>query len=301
MVVHGGDLFFRSRVPAKIVDLVYEPLFAFAEKGIPIFIVPGNHERAKLPESLLLSHPNIHIFDLPKTYTLSISGASIAIAGFPFQLDNIRARFRSVLLETGLAEQKADIKLLCMHQAVEGAQVGPSNYTFRSRADLVRLRDVPDDCVAVLSGHIHRKQILVKHGAQNGKRIPVIYPGSIERTSFAEISEDKGFFEIDFNQAPNNGCWTISRLNFVNLPARPMVDLCLDGNVNKDNLRFLLTSKISRIDRNAIVRLKYNGELDEGVKKILTSSFLREILPETMNFQFGSRFFRQSLRNDSTG
>jgi DNA repair exonuclease SbcCD nuclease subunit len=59
LVVHGGDLFFRSRVPPAIVDRVYRMLLSFAGGGIPLLIVPGNHERSVLPQSLFLSHPDI--------------------------------------------------------------------------------------------------------------------------------------------------------------------------------------------------------------------------------------------------
>ena len=62
IVLHGGDLFFRSKIPPKIIDLVYGDLFDFAGEGIPLLIVPGNHERSILPASLFLNHPNIHIF-----------------------------------------------------------------------------------------------------------------------------------------------------------------------------------------------------------------------------------------------
>ena len=51
-LVHGGDLFFRAKIPQLIVDMVYQDLFEFAAEGIPTLIVPGNHERSILPVSL---------------------------------------------------------------------------------------------------------------------------------------------------------------------------------------------------------------------------------------------------------
>ena len=63
-VVHGGDLLYRSKVPAKLVAMALEPLKKVADLGIPIYLVPGNHERSVLPHRHLADHPLIHIFDL---------------------------------------------------------------------------------------------------------------------------------------------------------------------------------------------------------------------------------------------
>jgi DNA repair exonuclease SbcCD nuclease subunit len=294
LVIHGGDFFFRTLVPKKIVDLAYEPLLQFAEHGIPIFIVPGNHERSQLPISLFLTHPNIHVFDKPGTFTLDLAGTRIAISGFPFERNGIRDRFKSILDESGWTNSPADIRLLSMHQAVEGAQVGPSNYTFRYGRDVIGINDLPADFHAVLSGHIHRKQILRKPNTG----LPVIYPGSTERTSFAEKSEEKGFFEIILRRFPDKN-WEIQNLNFIKLPARPMHDLFLDFSVNAASLRSYILARIAKFDEDSIVRLRCNGNLDNQVRGMLTSPFLREIIPESMNFQFSSDFYR--FRNGPKG
>ncbi len=160
LVVHGGDFFFRSRVPGKIVDMAYEGLFAFAQTGIPLLIVPGNHERSRMPESLWLKHPSIHVFDRPRTFRISAGEHTVAVSGFPFVRGDVRSRFGDVLEETGWASTAASVKLLCLHHAVEGAQVGPSDYQFRDSEDVIKVSDIPKDFAAVLAGHIHRSQIL---------------------------------------------------------------------------------------------------------------------------------------------
>ena len=35
LVIHGGDFFFRSKVPESIVQIAYEKLLEFASTGIP--------------------------------------------------------------------------------------------------------------------------------------------------------------------------------------------------------------------------------------------------------------------------
>ena len=42
LVVHGGDVFHRSRVHRSLVYQAFKPMVEVAETGIPIFVVPGN-------------------------------------------------------------------------------------------------------------------------------------------------------------------------------------------------------------------------------------------------------------------
>ncbi|MCJ7626327.1 MAG: metallophosphoesterase [Anaerolineaceae bacterium] len=92
LVVHGGDLFYRSKVPDALVQMAMEPLVRVANRGVPVYIVPGNHERSKIPLRLWTMHPNIHIFDHPKTYLFTSGKTRLALSGFPFTRA-IRARF----------------------------------------------------------------------------------------------------------------------------------------------------------------------------------------------------------------
>jgi DNA repair exonuclease SbcCD nuclease subunit len=43
-VVHGGDLFFRSHVPEKIVDLAYQPLYVFSIRLRVLFRRPKSEK-----------------------------------------------------------------------------------------------------------------------------------------------------------------------------------------------------------------------------------------------------------------
>jgi DNA repair exonuclease SbcCD nuclease subunit len=282
MVIHGGDLFFRSRVHRKVVHMAYEALLHIADSGIPVYLVPGNHERSVLPTTLALSHRNIFVFDTPKTYSLDMAGLTIALSGFPFRRGDIRGNFRTVLAQTGYDRNSADINLLCIHHAVEGATVGPANYKFRYSPDTIRLADIPSAFDAVLSGHIHRHQILTKRNAAKNRDLPVIYPGSIERTAFAEKDEDKGFIELDCDRSG------VTSIEFRKLYARPMVDLMIPPSDSIDSLRKMIIAATSAFDANAIVRIKMDPNLDAKLRSRLNTDFFRSILPATMNFQFSS-------------
>lgn len=286
MVVHGGDLFFRSRVHPKIVNEAFQPLIEIADKGIPVFLVPGNHERSNIPVTLLETHPNIHIFNRPKTFVQEIKSRTIALAGFPFFRGAIQQQFALILEQTGFRQSEADIRVLCLHQAVEGAQVGVQNYTFRFANDVILGRQIPGDFDAVLSGHIHRFQVLKQDLAGRQLNAPVFYPGSIERTSFAERNEAKGYLILKFCENRNDLEW-----EFIELPTRPMVVISLENNfIDFDRLEAWLREKVKNIDPNSIVQLRIQADFPASFQQKLTAQFLRSIAPETMNIDLS--FFR---------
>ena len=134
-VVHGGDLLFRSRVPARLVSLAFDPLKQIADRGIPVYLVPGNHERSAIPHPHLGEHPQIHIFNNPRTFRLQKDNLTLALAGFPFVRQGVGHDFLNLIDQTGYHSVDADIYLLCIHQAVEGATVGPVGYMFRHSPD----------------------------------------------------------------------------------------------------------------------------------------------------------------------
>ena len=221
VVVHGGDLFHRSRVPASLVFQAFQPLLEVAELGVPVFVVPGNHERSRIPHDRFAAHPNLHIFRGPETRVVEVEGARVAVVGFPYHRRRIREQFPRMLNETGWNRKEADLRLLCMHHCVEGAQVGPSDYTFRHAPDVIRCSDLPREFAAVLSGHIHRHQVLRESLQGRPLPTPVLYPGSVERTAFAEMGEEKGVLLLEVSPDEDGG--RLVQHDFLPLPARPMM------------------------------------------------------------------------------
>jgi DNA repair protein SbcD/Mre11 len=204
LVVHGGDLFYRSRIPAWLADRVYGRLADLADAGVDVFWVPGNHERSAAPRSLFLTHPRVRVFDRPRTFRVTRGGLTLALAGFPYA-PRAGAELASLLAATGHDGEAADVKLLCLHQAVEGATVGPSDFVFRGGDDVVRGRHLPAGFAAVLSGHIHRAQVLRRDLAGRPLGAPVLFAGSTERTSWAERYEAKGFLVLEVEPGGDGG------------------------------------------------------------------------------------------------
>lgn len=282
LVVHGGDLFFRSRVPTALVQMAMAPLVQVADQGVPVFIVPGNHERSRIPLHLWAVHPHIYIFDEPKTFRFSLKNFSISLSGFPFQRE-IRDIFQKLVDHTGYKEEAADVRVLCIHQTVEGSQVGPSDYTFRSGPDIIRGEDVPEDFAAVLAGHIHRSQMLTHNLAGKPMAAPVIYPGSIERTSFAERKEDKHVVILKIDKG-DEGRGQLKDVSFIPLPTRPMITLDVDTKeLSGSSFTRNLQHRLWQLDPEAIVRIKLRGDVSSEIRSALSAPKLRSLAPPSMN------------------
>ncbi|MEP7343874.1 MAG: metallophosphoesterase [Gemmatimonadaceae bacterium] len=290
LVVHGGDVFHRSRVAASVAYQAFEPLARVADGGVSVYVVPGNHEHGRIPHLRFARHPGIHVFDEPRTFVADVRGVRVSVAGFPSERDDVRTRFTELVESTGWRTEPAAVRLLCVHQCVEGATVGPGNFTFTSAADVIRGRDVPVGLTAVLSGHIHRHQVLTED--LRGRRLaaPVLYPGSIERTSIAEADEEKGFMIVkvccdDFGVRAD---WT-----FRKLPARPLVmrELNVDA-VGDGDLELRIRALIADAPADAVLTIRVLGTMTERAARLLSAAYLRSLAPAAMNIEIRSAEWR---------
>jgi len=282
-VVHGGDLLYRSKVPPRLVEMALEPLRQVADNGIPVYLVPGNHERSAIPHGHLAVHPNIYLFDHPRTFTLETGKGSLALAGFPFVRSGIRREFLSRVAQSGWQQVKADICVLCIHQSVDGATVGPAGFTFRNSPDVIRAADIPCGFSAVVAGHIHRFQALTRDLKGRSLNAPVFYPGSIERISFAERNEKKGYLILEFeNQRP--AAAKLQRWAFHELPARPMIQLDLHAaGMNATQIQAWIQSRLFEIPQDSVLQIKVHGNISGEALRVLSAPSLRALAPATMN------------------
>lgn len=292
LVVHGGDVLYRSRVPAGLVHMAMAPLMKVADQGVPVFVIPGNHERSRTLYSLFAVHPNIHIFDVPRTFECGVMGWRIALSGFPF-CRTARESFTELVAQTGYRQVAADLRLLCMHQTIEGAQVGVQNYTFRNGGDVIRGRDVPGGFAAVLTGHIHRRQRLTRDLHGRTLATPVIYPGAVERTSFAERNETKGYVTLAIAPGDQPGGRLVDA-SFIPLPSRPMVALTIETTgLGSNALAERLRSELSELDPDAVVRIEVIGVISEDARIVLRAANLRSLAPTTMNITMRTNTYKR--------
>jgi DNA repair protein SbcD/Mre11 len=276
VVVHGGDLLFRSRVPGSLVARALQPLVRVADAGVPVLLVPGNHERSAIPHPLLAAHEGLHVFRRPSTVVVERRGLRVAFSGFPYAR-SVRHAFPALLAATGYREARADARVLCLHQCVEGAVCGPPpGFTFRDGDDVVRSADIPADAAVVLCGHVHRHQVLRRDLRGRPLPAPVVYAGSVERTSFAERDETKGFV-----MAAVGSGGRLESCEFRALPARPMRVLELSGCDAGPGLEREIRAALAAAPSDVVLQLRVSESL-AGAEP-LRAARLRALAPPSAN------------------
>ena len=279
-VVHGGDLLYRSKVPLQLVEKAFEPLVKIARSGIPVIIVPGNHERSVIPSSLFTQHANLHIFHAPKTYLLHVGDIQLGMVGFPFIRKNIRYTFKEVLNQTDWTRITAEVKLLCLHQSIEGASVGPGNYVFRHGHDVVKSTDIPVGFAAVLCGHIHRFQVLLQALEGTYLPCPILFSGSTERTSFAERFESKGYVTLDIEKEKGTHAY-LQNWQFHRLPTRRMIQADLQvGEMHADIVKRELMQLLERVPGDSILKITIYGRPSADAYHFFKAESIRSMAPD---------------------
>ena len=197
--------------------------------------------------------------------------------GIPYTHD-IRRRFPEILAGLNCDDLSADVRVLCLHQCIEGATCGPGNFMFRFGPDVIRAADLPRNVAVTMSGHIHRHQVLAPVG-----RPPIIYAGSIERTSFAEAPETKGFVLLELARSG------LRSFEFRPLPARTMVARTVSfGDADDLTVHRRLAAVIESTPDDAVVHLRVDGQ----VPSTLTAAMLRSVAGArtvTLASRFGRR------------
>jgi DNA repair protein SbcD/Mre11 len=203
----------------------------------------------------------------------------VAFAGFPYA-HAVRQAFPSALAATRYRQVEADARVLCIHQCVEGAVCGPSpGFTFRGNDDVVRASDLPDEMAAVLCGHVHRHQVLRRDLRGRPLSAPVIYAGSVERTSFAERDEPKGFVIAIIGAGGTGG--RLLGCEFRPLPARPMRVHEVKGTPTGSDLEREVRAVIAAAPPDVVLQLRVPNGLAGA--DALQAARLRSLAPATAN------------------
>ncbi len=233
-VIHSGDLFDRSHPPA---DAVAAAISAFTDlaRQLPVFLVPGNHDRLGLmhhADGAFGRIPGLTVADQP--LAVHIAGARIGLVPFhaaPEAWATAAAPLR-------------DCDLLVAHQAFDGARVG--NFVFRAGHDeTIAPRHLPPGVRTILCGHIHPRQSHTLGPAT------VYYTGSTERTAFSERRETKGCGLLELDRTV--------RYRWLDLPSRPMLEVR-----SHDEAEGVTQGALVRLAGEALTRDVQNLVLDRG-------------------------------------
>ena len=303
LVIHAGDLFDRSKPTSRALVAAAQPLLHVAATGVPIVVVPGNHERSQIPGTLLLAHPNIHVLAQPATKVFRLHGTRVAVSGFPCLRRHSAQRFEAVLAQTEWDAVDADVRILAVHQTFESATCGPADYRFRSADDVIERSAVPPSFDYVAAGHIHRHQVLfapaltgktptdsddstvdarcpggVRPQAAHAEgRVPIVYAGSPDRISMAEKDEPKGYVLVE---------WAGHQLThtFVAHAVRPMVAYPIDiTGWSTGRIREELEGVLVGLPRDAVAQVRLTGCVTAGtLAGLRLTGIARQLRPDVL-------------------
>jgi exonuclease SbcD len=278
LFIHSGDLFNKYYIPRETLDKLIQPILDLSKQGVRVLIIPGNHERSQFPFDLFHGARGVFVFDEPKSLSFNLDGYSVRIAGFPFIRKYSRRTFLKALKATEYKDLRSDFSILVTHQAFDQATVGPCNFTFRAgRQDTVERGDCPTDFDYIAAGHIHRYQIL-SHPLKPG--LDFVYPGSIQRMSFAEMHEEKGFVE---GEVLHDRIET----RFIPLPAYDMEIVQIEAaGISAEACESAIQSQFWRFSNNIVIRFNLMGGTNPGDYPELDFQKIRAGMPPVLECQF---------------
>ena len=274
LVIHAGDLFNMPEPCSRALAAASDALLRIAAAGVPVVLVPGNHERQAISSTLLLAHPNIHVMSEPRTITLRLNGTQVSVSAFACSRRNAAAKFPPALDATGWAASRADLRILALHETFESATCGPASFRFRSGDDVVERDAVPAEFDYVACGHIHRHQVLRR---PDDRGPAIVYAGSTDRISFAEVSEPKGCVLVE----ATNG-----RLahRFVEHDVRPMsIHPVLVTDLNKQQIAEQVRAIIESIPPRAVAQIRLAGCVSkDSLRDLRFTETARSLRPDVL-------------------
>ena len=213
------------------MNFVINNFVKIANLGVPIFLIPGNHEKSAFPPKIKRAHPLIYVLDNLKYKIVRIKKFKLLFYGIPYVDKREIRTYPDLLKKREVLKAKADLKFLLTHQIFAGAITGPNNYVFKPNYYIFPLKVIPRHFDLVFCGHIHLSQVLVH---PEDSRIKIIYSGSSERINFNEIYDKKGFI---YGNIKDRGK---INLYFIPIPCKPMFLYNLDGNGSYKNLKRII-------------------------------------------------------------
>jgi exonuclease SbcD len=306
-----GDAYHTADPTPTQQKIFAECLQPVADAGIPIVLIIGNHDhpvtygRASSLDIFEYVDGDVHCYrrPAPQVQVIDTPSGPLQLIPLPWPIRSqilTKEEYRSMTPEelrqfieekyvtyvqrraddiaAGKTVERADgtehtlspdiPTVLAGHVTLQGAELAGSERTTLIAADpkftVGQLAVAPIDYVAL--GHIHRAQNRNPEGHP-----PVVYAGSIERVTFKERDDDKGFYRADLDAEAD-----AVDLTFVETPARPFVALQVDARDAEDPTERILSPIEAADVTDAVVRVRYHVE--EAQLSLVDQDRIREAL-----------------------
>ncbi len=289
-----GDAY-RTADPSPTQQKIFaDCLKPVADAGIPIVMIVGNHDhpiafgKASAIDIFGYLTGRVYVYTKASFAVIPTKSGPVQLIALPWPVKSMllaREEYRGVemsvvreRIEEAYARfvQEAARKLdpnlpavLAAHLTVRGAEMSGSESTSKIEDEAtfgVSQLALPGiDYVAL--GHIHRYQ------NRNEGGIPVVYSSSLERISFREKDDRKGFVlvEVEVEEGRKN-----TTFEFVDTPARPYVEIFVDAREAEDPTAHILAAIQRSEIAGAVVRVQYR--IGEAQLPLIDAARLREAL-----------------------
>lgn len=301
LVLFCGDAY-RDMNPSQTDQRIFARcLKPLLDRGVPVVMVVGNHDhpytfgKVNSMEIFSLFSDSVHLFRKPDSRDIMTKSGPVRIIGLPWPMTHV--------LRT--SEEFASLPKEEQHQKVH--EIYSEFVSFEAE----RLRKEPVDYPVILAGHLHVDTAVMTEGSERavlvtrdpvfslsmlkrpefdyvalghihkyqelgeGERPPVVYSGSIERISFAEAGQKKGFVVIDISEKKKQ------EFRHIPTPARTMVPIEVDVRGEDDPMPLLLERIRHNNLEGAIVRVVITCRGDQrglvemkAVRRALHDSFV---------------------------
>ena len=287
-----GDIFDRVSPSNAARILVTQKIRQLKEAGISVFIIGGNHDVPKLGSQhlaidLLSSAGLATVFSKSDEFgrrILQIDGKSVCVIG--------KSYYSQVEGQNPLRGLKipieGDYNLLLIHGSLQGLNVVSSVPEMASQNPF-RPEDIKVGVNYLALGHFHN------HYERDHEGCKIVNPGSMEKLSWAEMNDEKGFVWAELNGSEASS-------EFIRLETRPMEKYILNLSKNEDyspTLKdYVIDYIVSQSDPIKIARLFLQGQITQQQYSELK---INEIVQATREAFFHLGFDRTELDVEGFG
>jgi len=297
-----GDIFKDSSSTPTILKMFATRLARLSQADIKAVILLGNHDapksgRAAPPEPFVeLKVPNVYFFSKPDFVDIDCrSGEKVRIFALPYRhpvklasdkkqgktkLDKglLAQTFREQIAKevdifTRAGTKGADGCILVGHLPVEGALAGSEKIWSTGEEYSVLPSTFDTDTFDYIAlGHVHKHQAIKF-------KVPIVYPGSIERVDIGEADEKKGFVAVRITNH-------VAEWKFVELATRNMYNIKVDCSSEPDPMVPIKNALADKPLTGAIVslRMALNEQLTptqrDEVSRLLKETFWNQSIYE---------------------
>lgn len=304
-----GDAYYDHSPSPTEQSIFARQIRRLLDKEIPVVMLAGNHDvtgafgkSSSISVFAELSSKTV-VFEKPGAIDLETKSGKVRIVALPWasksrliskeefaRLTTEKAREKMREIYASFIDAEASRirqenlpypSILALHAHIDGATLtqGSERRLFESDITLPLSAVARREFSYVALGHFHRHQDLNK-----GLSPPVVYSGSIERISFNELDQIKGFVMVEIDKDEQATCKETYKATYqhIRTPAREMVSLDIDVRNEADPMR-TIRDAISRANvKDAIARLRISCKAEQKAQidvkeireKLLESAFI---------------------------